>query len=993
MRGVFFFVVLVKSLSGQTTIEFDRYTIDDGLSMNTVNAIVQDRDGFLWLGTSNGLNRFNGYDFTIYNSDPVEKNVIPNPRIQALAVDRSGRLWIGTFGGGLCKLDPDIQRFRTFDDSTHREQRLYIQSLSVSTDDSVVYVGTNGSGGFSLDVRTGTFQRKSESATATLYSIWVDDRGHEWVGTDDGLVVRRANRVSTYHPNGSQKVFAIYQDSFGRMWIGTDRGLIQWKEDHMERVYSAKQGYLSDDRVYAMAEADGGLWIGTENGLNHLDFKTDRVSRFFHNPHHSRSLPHNVILTLFKDRQGSVWGGTYGGGAFRIHTGKSVFLHLHVDPASPLGIARNDVYSLLADRHGYLWIGSDGGLDILHPVHRSRLADPMLAFGGPSKIPRSFWEDDDIWIGTLGSGLYRYSRAARRIERVGSRADELGHEDVSVIRRSDDGRLWIGTLGGGVAVYNSSVRTWKRFVHDPANPASLSHNVIYSMHTDSSQRLWIGTGRGLDCLDLRSDSIRHYRHDPSDPTSLSNDVVEYVYETSSREIWVGTLYGLNRLNKDGRGFTRYFTSDGLPGNKIYGIVEDRRRRLWISTADGLGRVEWTEEDQTIRCRSFHREDGLQSDEFTQGLCQRMRDGRLVFGGVNGVTVFDPDRVPAECAASPVVLMAFKGLDRSVRLASSGNASSIELDYDENDIGFEFVCLDFHAPRRSHYFHRMEGFDKDWVEAGKRRFATYTNLDPGAYVFRVRAANHHGVWSQASLEVRIAPPFWVRWWFRAAVLAAVVTGVVLIYRFRVRQLVEIERVRTRIASDLHDEIGSTLTRIAMHSEIIQSADDREEMRRLAYDIGQHSRSLIRTMSDVVWSIDARHDTVGDLVDRLHDVAHHLFTLPQRNCHFNVRGLEPAQRLSVELRQNLYFIAKEAMVNIVKHSDATEVFLEMSNESELKLSIRDNGSVHTPKGYNLGGNGLRNMEMRAAKIGGKLETGFDRGFFVVLRCPPVRPMFMG
>ncbi len=415
-------LLLMPVLHAQTTIEFDRITLEQGLSMNTVNAIVQDADGFIWFATSNGLNRYDGHSITIWHNDPADSQSLPFPRVQVACMDARGRLWVGTFGGGIGLLDEGTGTFRNIrrNGAPHGLTSNYIRSLHTSdADPDILWVGTNDAGVCALDLNRMEFLTLPPlPQTAVIHSLVSDEHRNLWSGTSRGLMLfdRSAGRWLPFalSDGPAPQVFATARDARGTLWLGTDRGLMEWdtRARRVVRIFTYHPhapASLSNNQVWAIASdtSAGILWVGTDNGLNRIYTSSGRVDRFMHDPLNPRSVAHNITWALYRDRAGDIWGGTYGGGAYRIDRAKETFHHIRVDPGAPISISANDVYSLFEDRLGYLWVGTDAGLDVLHRGDRKRRIYPALRFGAFPRIPRSFLEDRDghVWIGTIGSGL------------------------------------------------------------------------------------------------------------------------------------------------------------------------------------------------------------------------------------------------------------------------------------------------------------------------------------------------------------------------------------------------------------------------------------------------------------------------------------------------------------------------------------------------------------------------------------------------------------
>ncbi|HYX07116.1 MAG TPA: triple tyrosine motif-containing protein, partial [Bacteroidales bacterium] len=525
--------------------------------------------------------------------------------------------------------------------------------------------------------------------------------------------------------------------------------------------------------------------------------------------------------------------------------------------------------------------------------------------------------------------------------------------------------------------------------HHPQRANSLSGNYLIRLFMDSRETLWIGTwGGGLNRYNRNTNSFTRFLSDPLDPASLSGNIIHDIYENdtdSGRILLVGTNRGLSVLLIDSvsAGFYQISEKDGLPGSSVYTVLPDDNHNLWISSNIGLTRIQ----PESGRFRNFTVKDGLQSNEFNAGAKIKLHNGYFMFGGVEGFNIFCPDSIHERSYNPSVAITSFMIFNKETKLpAALPFTSTIQLNYRQNFFSFEFASLDYAIPERNQYRYIMEGLDEDWVEAGTRRYAGYTGLDPGEYIFRVQGTNSDGVWSdqEASMNIIITPPWWKTWWFRILGILAGVVLLYLIHLYRLQQVRQIERLRVRIASDLHDDLGAVLTRITIHSQQIETSRDTEQALSISHKIAELSRQIISTLSDIIWSIDARNDTLGDLLARMQDVAHN--TLPARDISvtFQHKGLNMKKRLKVTTRQHIYYIFKEAITNIAKHSGAKQVLVKfISDENGFELSVSDDGKGINAQNTNKG-NGLRNMKMRAGRMGVELTIHTaDKGTEIRLR----------
>ncbi len=564
----------------------------------------------------------------------------------------------------------------------------------------------------------------------------------------------------------------------------------------------------------------------------------------------------------------------------------------------------------------------------------------------------------------------------------------LSDDKITCLWLSRADTLWVGTLAG-LNRFERATQTFTRFKHEPQNPNSLSQNAIWCLQEDHAGNIWIGTERsGLNKFEPASRRFVRYTSDPANPNSLSHNSVSALYADRRGVLWVGTDNGLNQFDPRTNRFTRYSEAEGLRGGILSGILGDESGRLWLSTNRGVVRFS-PQLPAGQQFRNYDVKDGLQALTFLEGSAYQSSAGEMFFGGDEGLNRFHPLRVRDNPHPPAIVVTSFKIFDKPVPLDTTISArSTLTLSYEDNFFSFEFDALDFTHPEKNQYAYKMEGFDADWIHSGTRRYASYTNLDHGEYRLRVKGSNNDGVWNEAGAAIRIAitPPFWETWWFRGLALAAMALGLVWLYRHRVARLLEVERLRVRIASDLHDDIGATLTKISLHAELIEESQEPNEVRDSLRKIGAMSRELVTTMSDVVWSIDARNDTVGNLLDRMREFAASVLAAKSATFTFSASGLDLQKQLSVTLRQNVYLIFKEAINNIAKHAaEASHVDINLKNaEGNFNLIVRDDGK-NSKSGEKLTGQGLRNMKMRAARIGGRLDFSCENGCIVSLTAP--------
>jgi ligand-binding sensor domain-containing protein len=1011
------------TLHSQTNVAaFRRFTLRDGLSQSTVNAIAQDRTGFLWFGTADGLNRYDGYVCKVFRSRERDSTTLPDDNIMRLLVDRGGRMWIGTYNGGLALMDPLSETIRRF--GRDRKDRTTLQGQVISAlyedPDGTVWVGTWGGGLARVRMHDGgritfnNYQRLDSSGRnlpdGRISSILRDSRGTLWVGTWGGLcrLVHDGGTTLEFSPPvihqkftaglSGTRVWVLREDSYGTLWVGTaGGGLFAYDRDQetfrMYRHVRSDPNSVSDDNITSILEDRiGTLWIGTaEGGLNKCEREGMTFTHFNHNPNDPEGISDDGIISLFEDRAGGLWIGTSGAGICSLDPKREKFLHYRHRPGDQASLANNMVRALFVNAAGDLWVGTrGGGLDV-----RRHGVPVFTHFTHNSQNPRSLSSNNvlsvcqrrngEIWVGTQYEGLNRYLPATNSFDRFthdSRNAGSLAQNSVFAILEDRAGTLWAGT-GDGLDRYDDCTGTFTHHRQPGPDPGSISGNWVWSLCEDRHGQLWVGTwGMGLNRYDGEQKRFTHYLHNPADSTSLSNNTILCITGDPDGDLWIGTEGGgLDRFDPRKGFFQRYGERDGLPSDVVYGIVRDGRGNLWLSTNRGVSRFN----PLAGTFRNFDYSDGLQNNEFNQGAYCAGGDGTIYFGGIEGFNEFRPDAITDNPSMPTVVLT---GLSVNGQPLSGVHTAPmmprVTLAYDENNLTFEFVALEYTAPEKNEYACMLEGSDATWVHLGTRRYVNYSKLEGGDYTFRVRASNNDGVWNMGGLAVSISiiPPFWQTWVFRILLVGGIGGLLLLVFRYRVAQLIAIERMRVRIASDLHDDIGSTLTKIAVQSEVIQSINDPGKIRLLSQQIGASSREVIQALADVVWSIDARHDTVGNLLDRTKDFALEVLTPRHIMVKFSQNGLNAASTLPVELRQNIYLIFKEAVNNIARHSDACHVTISFDNtDGSFRMVVADDGK-RVSEGFLEGGHGLRNMEMRARRIQGALEIRCHDGVRITL-----------
>jgi ligand-binding sensor domain-containing protein len=839
---------------GSARAHFDRLDLQEGLSQSTATCILQDSQGFLWVGTEDGLNRYNGYGFTTFKPRPGDAKSLSNAQVWAIHEARDGALWVGTYGG-LNRYDRATGSFTSFQHNAADPRSLSSNYVRAICEDSqgVLWVGTkDGLNRMLLTERGVEFERflHDPADPASLPDDYirqiVEDRaGNLWVGTDSAGLVRLAaarrgfdrfrHRDDDSASLSDDMVLALLADASGALWVGTNRGGLNRYDPAAGGFVrypsgSSVAGALSSSSVSSLVFGrDGALWVGTHDaGLNYFDPRTGAAFALRHDPRNPGSLSSDSVLAVYVDRTGLVWAGTSHG--LSKHDPNRARFEIYSAQADDEAEA-SSVRALLEDRAGVVWVGTRAGLRRL-TGGLIRGVDRQLEV---RSHVRSVIEDrrGSIWVGG-DEGLAVIDPRRSRIITVRTDSDDparLGPGRVWSLLEDRNGTIWAGTetelleLPETLVSQALSGRTVRVFHHRalPGVAGRLQGSFVRVLFEDRTGQLWVGTqDAGLFRLDRSNGSWVSYSSDPADSGSLSYPVVSCLHEDRNGVLWVGTYGGgLNRLDASTRRFAHITEAEGLPNNVIYGILEDGGGGLWLSSNRGLVRYD-PNKPRDSRFRSYSVRDGLQSLEFNTGAFCVLRDGRLLFGGIHGINAFRPDLAVGDPQAPEVVLTGLRIANRELLPGDEVNGRvllersilltrKLVLKSTDRVVSFEFAALHFAAPERNQYAYRMTGLEKDWNLAGTRRFATYASLPPSRYVFEVRAANPDGIWSErpATLEIVVQPPFWGTWWFRVLALAVVLAGVVTGHWLRTRSIHRRAAALEVLNRNLRDEMAERL----------------------------------------------------------------------------------------------------------------------------------------------------------------------------------------
>ncbi len=815
--------------AAETKLQFEHITVDQGLSQSGIISMLQDSQGFMWFGTQDGLNKYDGYNFIVYKYNELDSHSLSDNFIASIYEDKSGIIWVGTDAGGLNKFNRKTEQFTRYQhESDNLNSLSHNRVLSIYEDNSgTLWIGTDGGGLNKFDRQTEQFTRYQHHSdevnslsSDSVFSIYEDSFATLWIGTGGGGLNKfnpetgyfTAYKNNPVDPNSlsDDTVLSMYEDRLDRLWIGTKGGgLNEFNRKAGKFTHYAHDPdnphTLNHDTVNSIAEDDfGNLWLGTTSwygnsygaGLDKFTPKTEQFTHYINEPTNLNSLSDNLVIYVAKGTSQVLWIGTAFGGINKLDLKGKKFSYYRQDSANLNSLSDNHVMSIDEDQSGTIWIGTaNGGLNKFERK-TEKFTYYKHDFANPYSLSNdnvwSTFEDSNgtLWIGTLGGGLNQFDRKTGEFTQYKhdpNNPNSLSDDTVTAISEDRVGRLWVGTFNGGLNRFDRKTGKFAHYKHDPNNSSSLSDNTIVSVYEDYVSSLWIGTvSGGLNRFNRKTGKFAHYKHDPNNPNSLSYDRILSINEYPAGTLWIGTYGGgLDKFDTVSETFTHYTQKDGLPNNTIAGILADDEGNLWLSTGKGLSKFN----PQTETFRNYDVSDGLQGNEFDGVKAYlKSKTGEMFFGGLNGFNAFYPEQVKDNPHIPPIVITDFKKFNESVKLdIAISETKEIKLSYKDNFFGFEFAALDYTNPHKNQYAYKLEGFDKDWIYAVTRRYATYTNLDGGTYTFRVKGSNNDGVWNEegTSVKIIITPPPWKTWWAYTLYVVVLVTAVLGYVQWKTR----------------------------------------------------------------------------------------------------------------------------------------------------------------------------------------------------------------
>ncbi len=977
IKGIWIYGVMVlfmwQSASARQEPRISFQSLQEGLSNQVITCILKDYKGYMWFGTHSGLNRYDGTNFVIYETHSAESRDISHNLIGAIAEDVNHNLWVGT-ASGLNRYNRDTDRFEAI---TVSGKLLNIRSLFCDQQ-GLVWIGTAGDGLFvynPFSKKLTNYRHNPENPHSIrsnfVKAITADKQQNLWIGTRDGLELLSPGKKTFTHFVASKDstglshnaINALLPEADGSLWIGTYGGglnrLIRKKDGYYFKHFqkSKHSGSLSNDFVLSLLkDKRGNLWIGTENGgLNCLVPQADDFIHYMSQDGNPQSLSSNSIWSLYEDANGLLWIGTYYKGLNIYDASFEIFQSYQRNGFQKQTLVSNQVRGYAEDESGNLWIATDGGGINYFDTQTKQFSEPISNDRLLSKAVLAILYDASrtVWVGTWGGGVERFDKKGNKLGTYQfDGKNKNGRYNVNCLYEDKAGRIWAGTSGNGLFLYNPKMNCFDQ-IEDLSGQSHFSVNAyVNAILEDRDNQLWIGTAYGLLCLKPNADGSYAFFEYLYNEATKGKDVfaVTTLYVDSQGRLWIGTSDNLTLCNPVQRTFASYSKQDGLPSSTINGITEDRAGNLWLSTNKGLSRFE-----QSSRSfKNFSKEDGLTTNEFYSNACIKTCKGELFFGGNNGMIAFCPSRIVTNQYIPPVYITEFNLFNTPVKIGtpdsplkkSISETTDITLDYQQTSFSIEFVALNFTHSARNQYAYKLEGFDKDWNQVGTRRMATYTNLDAGTYVFKVKGSNNELLWNQTptTLRITILPPWWATGWAYLLYAVVVFTLLWVFVQLKLNQIRQEQKLKLEQLHRIKNE--------ELHKMKVQ----------FFTNVSHELRTPLTLILSPLEQIITHHSLKGELKNKINLVynnAERLFGLVNELMDFT--KLEESQ-LKLHVRQSdigkyihdLYVLfadqAHERQIDyqFVCEAENTEAWFDKSKMEKIVLNLIANAFKFTPDG---------------------------------------------
>jgi ligand-binding sensor domain-containing protein/two-component sensor histidine kinase len=970
----------------QTRLRFERIGIKEGLSNEKVNCIFQDSKGFIWIGTAFGLNRFDGISCKTWYNDEKDSNSLVNNTVLGIAEDNSGNLWIGT-QEGVSRFDPVNEKFLNFSSKGKGADNFNKENCYSFIDkNNTVWIGSN-KGASWYDEKENRFkdvpmELTRPGVTRNLFatSFLHDSKKRLWVSTSFGIKLISPDKRSSasFHipEPGLQKLVEnactqLAEDRNGRIFAGTwNKGILIFDENKKEFKHRIISAVKAQNVVFSILPVTENnidyLWLGTNEGL--LKIKTTEIFSAAQLPQSieyrasktdAESISNEVIYSLSTDRGGNTWIAT-ASGINKIDPLQQQFQTINLSTqnnTSPDIITMAESF----EETGAVYIFSSNHLykgNLSEGVFRS-LPCPASDINSIRKGKEFFW------IASF-KGLWQCDKKMRLVKKWLGKGFKTNSGDARIksVLEDKEGKIWCGLWRGGIIKIDPQTGLQENYLMDSSAEYNLKPYIINSILEDSKDNLWFASNNGLYQY-LRSEK-KFTRHLFSQAAINANvDAIESLLQTTDGKIWIGTRQGLRYFDYTTGKFTSVDFDNNSVNDFISGIIEDENKTLWLATPNGL--LQFNPEAKQLK--QYNSANNLPANDLTS-LFQKDAGGIMYIGSPGAVTLFNPSSLKKNTIAYPPLITSVLVNNQPV----SVKPGSYKLRFNQS-ISIHFVALNYSNASANQYAYLLEGLDEDWKPLGNNRNIYFANLPQGKYTLKIKAANSDGVWNEttADLTIRIMPPFWKTWWFISLFVLAIASAAYAFYWVRLQKAIEMERLRTRIATDLHDDIGATLSSISMYSAAVKEQVKKKmpQLEPVLNKMGENSREMVTNMSDIVWAINPGNDDGQKLVQRMEGYARDICAV--KNVQLDFTGDEKLNELKLPLehRKNIYLIFKEALNNALKYAEAEKIYITVERKAnEIYLQVKDNGRGFQTEIISKG-NGLKNLTTRAAEINGQIE----------------------
>jgi len=997
-------------------LKFQRIGIEQGLSQSSAMNFLQDSRGFLWVGTWDGLNRYDGYSFVQFRNDPLDSTSLSGNSINALFEDRDGNIWVGTATDGVCYYDRKTEKFQRikYDNSKQNLSGNHSIYHIVQANDGVIWI--EGDVGLQrVNMKYKRMELVIPGTALGLNSCGVD--------AEKNLLFLILSELKILSPNGSIRSYpfsvkkydgrvgvypsSIYIDKNNRIWILTIGGGVlefdRMKKEFVGRFRESKSfnGLSSNNISSMLIDSRGTMWIGTDKGLNKgiNDSKTGQIIGFekiYSNPDEETSLSSNSIFKIYEDRSGILWIGT-NVGICKLVPERKKFINIAEELQATVNF--NTIYpTAIREENGNVWIGTMKNLFRCERKSKTWKEFSNANSGLSAEGVFAFCVDHKkrMWVGTR-LGLNLYNPSTQKFSPIFFEKGTYAYSVKNKIYAVDEdhyGNLWLGTESGLVK-FNYDTKEYRRIYFDSSVYGKpLCH--VLSLYADKDT-LWVGmNNQGIVKYNIRTSQKVRFKSEAGRSSALSSNKILCITKDSHGSLWFGTLGGgINKLvdEQNGGTFVSYQKKNGLPNDYVYGILEDENGNLWLSTNYGISKFN----PDTKKIRNFSMLDGLPANEYNQSSYYKAKNGKLFFGGIGGIVEFFPSQIEDNPIPPQIAVTEFKIFNQANNEKLTEKV--IHLAYNQNFFSFEFTSLSFETPENNQYAYKLDGAQKDWTYSGTRRFASFTNIDPGEYTFRVKGTNNDGVWNTtgASIKIIISPPWWGTVWFRMLLIfgftGSISGGAWFASRKKLQRkidelekqkmiLEERQRTRDRIAKDLHDDLAATVGSAGLFLETAKKkmVENSEQTKNYLEKTGSLLSEAEEAISDIVWSVSPKNDTMQSLVTRIRLTTAELCEAQGIENEIQILGDVAALPLHDDVRRSFFLIYKEAVNNALKHASAKKIKVKFGIESNsLRLEVTDDGNGFQMKATVplKGGNGIENILKRAKEIGAEVSITSEPG----------------